>query len=286
MIEQDFTPQYSVTLATIVTIVLSWFNKNLEFRIGPAKLVTTLTDAATMLAPLIAAVAGAGLVEQVLNVTGLGSKISFEMFALAQGNAVLIMLFAALVTIIFGMGMPVPAVYALAAILLAPGMISAGFDVLPAHLFLVWFAVASHLTPPVAVAAYVAATIANAGPMRVSVWAARLGMLAFMLPFAFMLRPGLLVEGDLLTVITDTLLTTVAITLLAATQIAYFNAPVAAWLRLVLLAAGMVTMFAVAVPALAWAAGLLGLLLLWWNVSSIGRGGNRSETERGMAQVK
>lgn len=265
MIERGFTPQYSVALAIITTIVFSWLHRNRDYRVGPRTLITTVTDAAVVLAPLVAAVAGAGLVEQVLNVTGIGSKISYQMFEAAGGQPVLVLVFAALVTIVFGMGMPVPAVYALAAILLAPGMIQAGFDLLAAHLFLVWFSVASHLTPPIAVAAYVASAIGGAPPMKVSVWASRLGLVAYLLPFTFMVRPGLLLNGTPFAILQDTLLTLVAITLLVAASIGHFGVGVAGWMRMALLGLGILTAFCVAVPAVAYASAIIGLGLLVWN---------------------
>ncbi|MBV1868407.1 MAG: TRAP transporter fused permease subunit [Marinosulfonomonas sp.] len=265
MIEQGYTAQYSVSVTILATIVFSWLHSNRDYRVGPMTLIKTVTDAAVVMAPLVAAVAGAGLVEQVLNVTGIGSKISYQMFEVADGQPILILIFAALVTIVFGMGMPVPAVYALAAILLAPGMIQAGFDLLSSHLFLVWFSVASHLTPPIAVAAYVAAAIGEAKPMRTSVWASRLGMVAFMLPFIFMLRGGVLAQGTVVQIVTDTVFTASAITLFATASMGWFRGLVPGWMRLALLVLGALAAFAVTLPALAAGASLLGFALIWWS---------------------
>lgn len=259
LIETGYSPQYAVAAAIGLTIVLSWVGPDPANRLGPVRLVRLVTDAAAMMAPLIAAVAGAGLVEQVLNVTGLGSKISYEMFALAGGIGALVLIFAALVTIVFGMGMPVPAVYALAAILLAPGMIQAGFGVLQSHLFLVWFAVASHLTPPIAVAAYVAATIANAPPMKTSLAATRMGLVVYVLPFAFMLRPGLLLQADPTTILIDVAVTAGGVVLLAGASAGYAAAVLPGWMRLAGLALGLVAILGVALGAAAFLPVALGL---------------------------
>jgi len=262
LIEAGRPPQYAVVIATLLMLVLSWLQPDPALRLGPRRLARHLTEATAMMAPLIAAVAAAGLVEQVLNVTGLGSKLSFVMFEFADGNKALILVMAALVTVIFGMGMPVPAVYALAAILLAPGLRGAGFGMLEAHLFLVWFSVASHLTPPVAVASYVAATIAGSAPMRTSLWASRFGVLVFMLPFAFVLRPGLLAQADWATVAADTLLTALAILFMAPALVGYFRRPLALWHRLALFLLGVLAMVGVAVPWLDWGAAVVGVVLL------------------------
>ncbi len=262
LIEIGRTPQYSVVVSLGLVIGLSWFSRNRENRLGPRRIADLLVDATSMMAPLIAAVAGAGLVEQVLNVTGIGSKLSFVMFEFAGGNKALVLLLAAIVTIVFGMGMPVPAVYALAAILLAPGMVGAGFGLLESHLFLVWFSVASHLTPPIAIAAYVAAAIAESPPMRTSLWAARFGLLVFLLPFAFVLRPGLLMQGDLATILTDAVIVTTAMLFMAAAAVGFFTRPLPLWFRAVLIACGLVAMMGAASPGLAAAAAALGLVLL------------------------
>lgn len=262
MIEAGRSAQFSAVVAIALVIGLSWFSRLRENRIGPRRLVDLLVEATAMMAPLIAAVAGAGLVEQVLNVTGLGSKVSFVMFEFAAGNKALILLLAAGVTIIFGMGMPVPAVYALAAILLAPGMTGAGFGILETHLFLVWFSVASHLTPPVAIAAYVAAAIAGSEPMRTSIWAARFGLLVFLLPFTFVLRPGLLIQGDLASILGDVVVVTAALSFMAPAVVGFFGTVLAGWLRVLLLACGAIALFGAAMPWLAWSAVVLGLALL------------------------
>lgn len=262
MIESGRTAQFSVVIAIAMVVALSWFNRQRENRLGPRRIATLVVEGTAMMAPLIAAVAGAGLVEQVLNVTGIGSKLSFVMFEWANGNRALILILAALVTIVFGMGMPVPAVYALAAILLGPGMTNAGFGLLEAHLFLVWFSVASHVTPPIAIAAYVAATIAGAEPMRTSVWAARFAALVFLLPFAFVLRPGLLMQGDTMTILADVAIVTGALIFMAPAFIGFYRRVLPTGLRIILIACGLVAMLGAALPWLAWGAVGLGLILL------------------------
>jgi len=262
VIETGRSPQFGAVTAIALVIGLSWLSRHRENRLGPRRIVDLLVESTAMMAPLIAAVAGAGLVELVLNVTGLGSKVSFVMFEFADGNKPLILLLAAFVTIIFGMGMPVPAVYALAAILLAPGMTSAGFGMLEAHLFLVWFSVAAHLTPPIAIAAYVAAAIASAPPLRTSIWAARFGLLVFLLPFAFVLRPGLVMQGDVVTIITDVAITLTAMSFMAPAAIGFFGRMLAGWQRAILLGCGLIALFAAPMPWLAWSSGGIGLIFL------------------------
>lgn len=105
--------------------------------------------------------------------------------------------------------MPVPAVYALSAVLAAPALIALGTDVLPAHLFIVYFCALSAITPPVAVAAFAAASISGSNPMVIAVTACRIGLIAFIIPLIFLIRPELLLQGsptDIIATITSTLI--------------------------------------------------------------------------------
>lgn len=138
----------------------------------------------------------AGLVVGTLSMTDLTGKISSGLFHMAGGSPILTIIVAAFVIIVLGMGMPTPAVYALSAVLAAPALISLGMDVLPAHLFIVYIASMSAITPPVAVAAFAAASIARANPVKIAVVACRIAMVAFILPFVFMYQPALLLIGS------------------------------------------------------------------------------------------
>jgi TRAP transporter 4TM/12TM fusion protein len=137
----------------------------------------------------------AGLVVGTLSMTDLTGKISSGLFHMSGGSPILTILVAAFVIIVLGMGMPTPAVYALSAVLAAPALIALGVEVLPAHLFIVYIASMSAITPPVAVAAFAAASIAKANPVMIAVVACRIAMVAFLLPFVFIYQPALLMMG-------------------------------------------------------------------------------------------
>ena len=143
------------------------------------------------------ACAVAGLVVGTLSMTDLSGKISSGMFTLATGSHALTVLTAVLVIVVLGMGMPVPAVYALAAVLAAPALVSLGIDTLPAHLLIVYYAALSAITPPVAVASFAAASIAKANPLAISLMACRIAAVAFVVPLVFIGKPGLLGLGGL-----------------------------------------------------------------------------------------
>ena len=142
------------------------------------------------------ACAVAGLVVGTLAMTDLSGKISSALFALSMGSVALTVVTAACVIVVLGMGMPTPAVYALSAVLAAPALTSLGVPVLAAHLFIVYLASMSAITPPVAVAAFAAASIAQGDPLRIAVVACRVAMVAFILPFLYLHEPALLLAAE------------------------------------------------------------------------------------------
>ena len=167
---------------------------------NPLRLVKTLffglSDGMRGMIGVGVACAIAGLVVGTLSMTDLTGKISSGLFQMSGGSPILTILVAAFVIIVLGMGMPTPAVYALSAVLAAPALIALGIEVLPAHLFIVYIASMSAITPPVAVAAFAAASIAKANPVMIAVVACRIAMVAFLLPFVFIYQPALLLLGS------------------------------------------------------------------------------------------
>jgi TRAP transporter 4TM/12TM fusion protein len=193
-------PDLSAAVA-IAALALVALIRSRDPKATVARLRDGLGDALSRACGVGVACAVAGLVVGTLSMTDLTGKISSMLFALAPGNLLLTLVIAALVTIVLGMGMPTPAVYALAAVLAGPAIVSLGIETLPAHLFIVFFASMSAITPPVAVAAFAAASIADANPMRIGLLACRIGIVAFLLPFAFVYQPGVLLIGDTATIV-------------------------------------------------------------------------------------
>jgi TRAP-type uncharacterized transport system fused permease subunit len=196
--------------------------------------------------------------------TDLTGKISSMLFAFAPGNLLLTLMIAALVTIVLGMGMPTPAVYALAAVLAGPAIVSLGIETLPAHLFIVFFASMSAITPPVAVAAFAAASIAGANPMQIGLLACRIGIVAFLLPFAFVYQPGVLMIGEPVTIAIQIAAALAATVALAGAAEAWLGRPLPAVPRLVLTVLGVAMIWpvqSVSFSALALFAGIALVLL-------------------------
>lgn len=139
----------------------------------------------------------AGFVIGSISLTGLGLTLSDALVTLSGGNVFVLLVLAAIGAIVLGMGMPVTATYIMLVILIAPALIKLGIQPLAAHLFIMYFGVMSFLTPPVAIAAYVAASIAHSEPMQTGFTGVRLGIIAYVVPFVFALSPSLILIGPL-----------------------------------------------------------------------------------------
>ena len=181
------------TLAMAAAAAVSWLT---PFRMGPKQIAYALEIAARMSLQLVAVCAAAGIIVGVIALTGVGVRFSSMLLAVAGQSQLLALVFAMLVAIILGMGMPTTAAYAVAASVIAPGLIQLGIAPLTAHFFIFYFAVMSAITPPVALAAYAASAIARSDPMRTSVESFKIGLAAFVVPFMFFYSAPLLMQGE------------------------------------------------------------------------------------------
>src|SRR5260221_10616623 len=192
-----YTPVYVAAGATAAVIVLSWFHR--PTAIGPRRFVDCCTDTITQLVPLVGAVAAAGVVIGAIEISALAGKLTLMLNAVSDGLLLPTLLLSAAFLILLGMGMPTPAVYIMGAALLAPTL--RGVFNLPemqVHLFMLYFACLSAITPPVAVANFAAGAIAGVNPMALGPYAVKLAIGGFILPFYFLFNPGLHMQGRVL----------------------------------------------------------------------------------------
>jgi TRAP-type uncharacterized transport system fused permease subunit len=129
------------------------------------------------------------------------------------------------------MGMPTSGVYVLLAALVAPSLVEAGIQPIAAHLFILYFGMMSMITPPVALAAFAAATITGAGALRTGLAAMRVGWAAFILPFAFVATPALLMQGEWYEIALSTALAAVGVIAVTAGVVGYWGRPLNMGLR-------------------------------------------------------
>ncbi len=189
-----YSPTFTAGAGIFAVVVGSSLTK--RTRMSLWNLVEGLAETTARVLPVAGACAAAGLVIGGISMTGLGMKAASLILTVAANVDWLTLLIAAVVTIILGLGMPTPSAYILAAVLVGPALSKVGFPLLEGHMFLIYFAILSALTPPVAVAALAAAAIADEDPIRIALDAMRLAAVGFILPFAFLWNPAILGQGD------------------------------------------------------------------------------------------
>ncbi len=183
---------------------------------GWRRTVEALNLAARDTVQLVAVCACAGIIVGVVALTGIGGRFSELILGVAGANVLLAMVFAALVALILGMGMPTTAAYAIAAAVLAPGLAKIGVPTLVAHMFVFYFAVISAITPPVALASFAAAGLAQSDPWKTSWIAVEMGLATYIVPFMFFYSPVLLWQGAWLDIVHATATACIGVWFLAA----------------------------------------------------------------------
>lgn len=183
--------------------------------------------------------AAAGLIIGTINLTGLGLLFSQILISASGGHLGLLLVLTALASVVLGMGMPVTASYIILAVLAAPALIEAGISPMAAHMFILYYAMLSFLTPPVCVAVYIAATIAGSRPMETAVESIKMGVVAYLVPFLFVADDALLLGGTSLENIIAGVTGMLGFSVLAIAIQGYFTGPLGGPVRLVLTVAAV-----------------------------------------------
>ena len=185
---------YSIMLssfwAVAASVIVSFFNRSSAQT--PRRMVETAVTAANAVIPVALACAAAGVIIGIITLTGIGLKFSTLVVLLSGGQLPLALVLTMLTCLILGMGLPTAAAYILVATLVAPALVDLGVGLLAAHLFVLYSAMLSSITPPVALAAYAAASISQGNPLKIAVLACQFGMGAFAVPYFFVYDPALL----------------------------------------------------------------------------------------------
>ena len=160
--------------------------------------------------------AGVGLIIGAMSVTGLAGTLANDLIYLAGNNVYVLLVMGAITSFIFGMGMTITACYIFLAIVLAPPLVASGFNPLAVHLFMMYWGMVSFITPPVALASFVAAGIAGARPVDVGVQSVKLGSAMYFVPFFFVLNPALILQGETGEIIVVVITAIIGIALIAS----------------------------------------------------------------------
>ena len=184
------TPFRAVSWSLLVVLVISLFHP--RTRVGISGILKSMENAAHSGVSLVAAASCVGIILGVVALTGVGSKLPSVLLPLAKTNLIFALFLLMISTIILGMGLPSSVCYLLMATLVGTALRDLGVVILAAHFFIFYFGMMSMVTPPVALAAYTAAAIADANIMKTAFAAFRFALVGFALPYAFVLRPELL----------------------------------------------------------------------------------------------
>lgn len=184
--QETAAPFYSVVLLLIINQFMP------SHRMTARKFLDVILGIGTGLAELTAVILGIGLIVGAFSATGLAGTLVNELLFIAGDNVFVLLIMGALTAFVFGMGMTATACYIFLAIVLAPALEAGGLDRMAVHLFILYWGMVSYITPPVALGAYAAASLAGTSPMRAGFEAMRLGSIIYLVPFLFVLNPSLI----------------------------------------------------------------------------------------------
>ncbi len=188
----NFSPNMQFIILCGYILIASLFNPGMNSK----EVLDAIVQGAQGIPLVCVACATAGIVLGAVSLTGIGGKLVGFVISFAGDLPLLALVLVMLIATLLGMGLPTTGAYILAAALGAPILVKLGFPPIAAHMFVFYYAIISNITPPVALAAYAASSIADSNPNKTGFQAMQLGFLAYVVPFAFCYDPGLLMQGS------------------------------------------------------------------------------------------
>ncbi|MGE0744919.1 MAG: TRAP transporter permease [Rhodospirillales bacterium] len=239
MFFMESEPEVAAIYTAVTIFVVGALRPYRGKRIRLPDLYGSLASTGRTTSDLFTTVAAAGIVIGILNTTGLAFALTLFLVKIGGESIVILLLITAVISIILGMGMPTTAVYVLLATLIAPSLVQAGLNKMSAHMFIIYFGMLSMITPPVALAAFAASNISGAGAMMTAAAACRIGWAMFVVPFIFVISPGILLMGSVFHVVFDTFSALVGIHFVTAAMVGYLWRDLSATKRALLTVAGI-----------------------------------------------
>jgi TRAP-type uncharacterized transport system fused permease subunit len=233
--------QYSAPRAIVVTILFMFAVIFIRDGIkgGIQKILAAFDLAVRATAPLTVLCAAAGIVISMVYLTGIGVRFSSVVLTLSQGNSIAALVLVALVCIILGMGLPVTAAYLTTVAIGGPVMQELGITPYASHLFIIFFAALSSITPPFCMAAFTAAGIANSRLWLTGWYAFKYGFTGYVIPFMFIYMPALLiVDSDPGSIVYAAACTCAGLAVLAVAVVGFLHQPLSPWERAAFAVAG------------------------------------------------
>ncbi len=247
---QRWSGNFAAFWGVIAMVVVSWARRRtfMNWR----AILDAFASAGHTMAPLAVSIAGSGIVVSALTATGLVVALGGIIKTLAAGSFALLLVLVAVTVLVLGLGIPTTPAYIIAAAIGVPQILELGQAalgmsqqelLLPAHMFIFYFAVLADVTPPVAAAAFAAAAIAKASPTATSLEASRFGIAGFTVGFAMLYDPGIMLRGSVAGIVVATLIQAAALTLLTSAYAGFLLRPLG-WLpRLLFGAVGLFAAF-------------------------------------------
>ena len=257
-----YSAAFSALCGIASVIPTTWLRSTTRRTFTPTVILEALAAGAHNTVVVALACACAGIVIGTITLTGLGLSFTGVVLALSQNSLILALLLTMVAGILLGMGLPTTPAYIVQVALLVPAIVKLGVTVEAAHLFALYFAVLSAITPPVALAVYAANGLSRAGLMESSWAAVKLGLTGYIIPFMFVFGPSLLMIGAPSTIVTTAITATVGVVCLAGGLHAYFVFGTARWWERLLLISAAIVLIKPGVTTDLIGASLLGLTLL------------------------
>ena len=234
--------QYAAAIAIVAAIAVSMFDK--DNRITPKRLLEALAAGGQGTITVAAACGIAGIIAGTITMTGLANMLINGIVVLAGDQVFIALVLTMVCCIVLGMGVPTTATYCIMAATCAPILIRMGVPTIAAHFFVFYFGIVADLTPPVALAAYAGAAIAQASPMKTAITATKLAVAAFIVPYVFALNPALLfVDTNVWGVVSISITAFIGITAVSASLEGYLHTHMSWYQRLICCAGGLMLIF-------------------------------------------
>ena len=247
LFKYNVPPDGAALYASISLPIVSWVFGYKGRRISVRDLANAVADTGRNSVDIIIIGAMAGLAIAIIETTGLGYAMTIVLLKVGQDSLLLLLVLTAIISIILGMGMPTTAIYLLLALMIAPPMIKLGVNPFAAHLFVLYFGLMSMITPPVAIAAFTAAKLANSPPMATALTSCRLGWVAYVIPFVFVYEPSLIMQGSFIEIILCFSSALIGIWVVSAGMLGYVFSKIGPVIRVVCIISGLILILPVTI---------------------------------------
>lgn len=241
LLSAKYSALFAASWTTIALLIMSSLKK--DTRVTLSGFLKAARLMARTILPISSACATAGIIIAMLNMTGLAQKAAYLVTTIAQGRLLVALFLIQIVALVLGMGLVTSATYTLLAVLCAPSLVKMGVIPLAAHLFIFHFAIMGTLTPPVCLASFAAAGIAEANPMKTGIVAFGLALPGLIVPYLFVMNPALIGLGTPLDILKVVLLVVIGIMCIDVSIIGFLHRKLKIWERTLFAIGGISLLF-------------------------------------------